>query len=339
METYDHEHNKVIPNSVQILDENNIRIEFDTNISGYVLIKKIGEYVNSPYSQTFYFEEVIAEEYTINHNLESENLLIYFYDENFESISPDLLTIQDENSVNVKFSEEIKFFVTIKIAPYVETTESDILLRHFYKDDIKVYPEYPSDFSQYTVVKEEPNAMFTFDTASDVWEINHNMSLFGFIVDVYDTDNNKIKPSKIELIDYNNIRIEFNEPTKGRALITFRSTFSALQSGSDVTYTHNLGTKDLLITLYDQNYQEIIPDKIELLDDNTLNITNEGSINFFVYIKRSSYIEPEYEELDIISQYYDYDVIIPLNEKISSYEKIVKIEPTYIYEKEDVSDT
>ena len=131
-------------------------------------------------------------------------------------------------------------------------------------------------FAQSVTVKE------TFTSSLDV-NFYHGFDTRNVIVSVYDFNYDVVIPARIRLTDNNNVNVQFAEITSGHVVIakgghivsgtqpvselaTFADTFTNTTS---YTATHNFGTKNVIVQVYDENDFVIIPQSIELTDTNT----------------------------------------------------------------------
>jgi hypothetical protein len=58
---------------------------------------------------------------------------------------------------------------------------------------------------------------------------------------------------------------------QGKFIVSHKETWTTLTTR---TFTHNLGTQDVQVTLYNLTTNRmILPDEVELVDDNSLDIT------------------------------------------------------------------
>jgi len=75
--------------------------------------------------------------------------------------------------------------------------------------------------------------VFTQSTPASAWNINHNFNSKYVLVQVYKDDDIQIYPQTIELLDNNNLRIEFNESITGYAIYSKISGVSPVTNPTD----------------------------------------------------------------------------------------------------------
>ena len=124
--------------------------------------------------------------------------------------------------------------------------------------------------------------LYTQTTGSTTWNIPHNLGYSYPNVTVYDGSNNKVMlPADVISIDANNTQVTFATPEYGYALVSVGgvSTSSAdryLHTQSSTTGSwvidHNIGYKYVTINVYDQNDEQLIPQKITAVSINRTQI-------------------------------------------------------------------
>ena len=76
-----------------------------------------------------------------------------------------------------------------------------------------------------------PSFIYISLSASDTWDIEHNLGIMYPNVEVYEDTNNVIIPFDITAIDENNMVITFPEPVAGRAILIFGTGTSGTSGG------------------------------------------------------------------------------------------------------------
>ena len=131
-------------------------------------------------------------------------------------------------------------------------------------------------FAQSVTVKD------TFTNSLDV-NVYHGFESRNILVSVYDFNYDVVIPARIRLTDDNNVNVQFAEVTSGHIVIakgghivsgtqevseiaTFADSFSGVTSYSA---SHQFGTRNVVVQVYDENNYQIIPQSIELSDLNT----------------------------------------------------------------------
>lgn len=122
----------------------------------------------------------------------------------------------------------------------------------------------------------------TFTSETSV-NFQHDLNDLNPIVQVYDINNEQMLPNKIDIVDGNNVLVEFGSPQTGFILVaggaeTIRigatAYYSAAFSASTlVNVPHALGLKYVQVQCFDSNDEMIEPQKVELIDDDNLQVT------------------------------------------------------------------
>jgi len=116
------------------------------------------------------------------------------------------------------------------------------------------------------------------DNTSATWSILHNLGYNYPNVTVYDGSNNKIMlPADVLSIDANTTEVTFATPEYGYALISVggittatadRFLFTATSATGSWVIDHNLGYKYVNIDVYDENDEQLIPEKVTVVSIN-----------------------------------------------------------------------
>jgi hypothetical protein len=120
--------------------------------------------------------------------------------------------------------------------------------------------------------------LFTQTTGSTTWNIVHNLGYDYPNVTVYDGSNNKVMlPADILSIDSNTTQVTFATPEYGYALVSVggvttatadRFLFTATSATGSWVINHNMGYKYVNIDVYDNNDEQLIPQKVTAVSIN-----------------------------------------------------------------------
>ena len=163
-----------------------------------------------------------------------------------------------------------------------------------YKMGSSIFPldEEVSDCDK--IIHLESDFVFEQTTESDEWNINHGLDMFGVVVDVYDENNDKLQYDKIKVVDSNNVTITFSSAVKGKAFI--KKMFSRELNLEDISYLektqgtehniqHDLNTDALIVHIYDNELNKIIPKSIEIINNNEIKVNTKDNIIINTIIK------------------------------------------------------
>jgi hypothetical protein len=117
--------------------------------------------------------------------------------------------------------------------------------------------------------------------------VNHVLDTENPIVQVYDHNDEQIIPTKIKILNNNQVLVEFSVEVSGKIvvakgghLIDAANLSYIAQSFSNTTLvpvTHSFGTDAPIVQVYDDSSLQIIPQEIRIIDENSLEV--ELSIN------------------------------------------------------------
>ena len=107
--TYDENRKQVIPESVTLTDENTATVTFCDTFSGTLVASKGGHIVSGslPVSEEATIAETFTDvsTYTVTHNFDTKNILVFVYDDNDRQILPKFVTTSTNNTVSIEFCE------------------------------------------------------------------------------------------------------------------------------------------------------------------------------------------------------------------------------------------
>lgn len=176
---------------------------------------------------------------TINHGLNTLNLNVQVFNSDSEIIVPDEVVVLDENNIRVDLSDSEQIFVLLSPSA-VETALPDtwkiyhnlnareVYTQLFDLDRNEVVPTFVELTSINSVTTLLKTGQITLDrytylhnqmTSSNVWSITHNLGYSGVLVNTYDSNNLKIYPKNITLLDKNTTIVEFERDVSGYAVL------------------------------------------------------------------------------------------------------------------------
>lgn len=134
--------------------------------------------------------------------------------------------------------------------------------------------------------------------------VNHNFSSKNLVISVYDGNDNQIIPATVNLTDNNNVTITFNQLTTGTVVVakgghivggnakidqvtTVTDTFT---NATTKIVTHNFNTRNILVSVYDNEYNQIIPQSVNVANLNTVTVTFNPATTGFVVVGKAGHI-------------------------------------------------
>lgn len=154
-----------------------------------------------------------------------------------------------------------------------------------------------------STISEQATVVDTF-TSTLTKVVNHNFSSKNLVIGVYDDNDNQIIPATVNLTDNNNVTITFNQLTTGTVVVakgghivggnakidqvtTVTDTFTNVTSK---VVTHNFNTRNILVSVYDNQYNQIIPQSVNVANLNTVTVTFNPATTGFVVVGKAGHI-------------------------------------------------
>ncbi len=145
----------------------------------------------------------------------------------------------------------------------------------------------------------------TQEIAAQTWVINHNSNTMRAHVTIYDENWEQIIPEKIKITDRNTITVTLNEPVAGKAMVYLMylgaeddntdecvikypilpceqnsvrglvGGYEFIQAVPILTWNieHNANIKRANVTIYDENWEQILPDKVKIINNDVISVT------------------------------------------------------------------
>ena len=152
-------------------------------------------------------------------------------------------------------------------------------------------------FAQTATVK----ATFTSSLNETVY---HGFNSRNVLISVYDFNYDQVIPARIRLTNDDNVNVQFAEVTSGHIVIakgghivsgtqevseiaTFADSFT---NSTSYTATHNFGSTNVIVSVYDENNYQIIPQSIQLVNANTATITFSSPKNGSIVVAKGGHI-------------------------------------------------
>lgn len=112
-----------------------------------------------------------------------------------------------------------------------------------------------------------------FADAGTTWNIAHNLNEQYLNIAIYNSSSEVIMPDEIEVTDADNLVVSFNDAQNGRVGLLIGDVFDFPVAATTWVINHNLGSKYVVTTIYDENDKVIIPDNIHIINKNSCEIT------------------------------------------------------------------
>jgi hypothetical protein len=135
--------------------------------------------------------------------------------------------------------------------------------------------------------------------------INHNFDSRNIIVSVYDSSYSQLIPTSVVLTDNDNVDITLSGPHSGFAVVAkgghivsgtlvqevseVSTVTASFDNQSTIVVTHSFESKNVIISVYDSNDSQLIPQSVTLTDLNTATILLSGNHSGFVVVAKGGH--------------------------------------------------
>lgn len=200
-QTYDMDDNQIIPVNISQNDLNSVVVEFNKNTNGYVILKDIGD--PNKYIDTN--GKILSPHYTLLSDLTCR------------PVDPDAI-LSEQTSLNLLDNwESMRPAGRIAHYHFVFSPISD-----FSGNKIGTYSGlYEPYWISLCLSSRIFDNISTFNqnVESVEWNIYHNTKTTNLLVVVYDNDNQQIIPNNIEIVNWFTVKVIFDEPATGTAVL------------------------------------------------------------------------------------------------------------------------
>ena len=152
-------------------------------------------------------------------------------------------------------------------------------------------------------VSEQATVSDTF-TSTLTKVVSHNFSSKNLVISIYDQNDNQIIPANVNLTNLNSVTITFNQLStgtvvvaKGGHIVGGNATISQVSTVTDTftsatskVVTHNFDTRNVLVSVYDNQYNQIIPETVNVANLNSVTVTFTQLSSGFVVVGKAVHI-------------------------------------------------
>lgn len=271
----------IFPDSITATDVNNITVTFLSARSGRIVVAKGGHIVSGSAiiteNTTIVDSFTSALSKTVVHNFNTKNVTVATYLANDTLFFPKEVTTTNENIVTLTFGEPTTGRVVIQKGGHLISG---------------------------SLVTETATVSDTFsNTTSTV--VTHNFNTKDVLVSVYLDDDTVFIPEVIKTIDVNTVSIVLDTiPRSGRVVVAkgghlisgsisvvestlFEDTFT---NQTQISPVHSFGTKNVMVTVYNQYDEQIIPGSVNTFSDNQVRITFDSPKSGRVVIVKGGHL-------------------------------------------------
>lgn len=222
-----------------------------------------------------FFQNTNRKRWWINHSRSSKDWIVQCYDKDWKRIWPDAIEVRSNNDLILDFDSAINGYAFL-----VETDTST------------------------------SGASLTHSSPSATWLVTHNLddsTPSAGSLSQYDGapigDRPKIVPSNIQIIDKDSILVTFGTTEiTGKSQTTLKEYYHE-QSSSATTWVvdHSLDERGLIVQVFDENDNSIVPASVLIQDKNTCILTFPTSINGYAIVRSVPYSLIESEVINSIA--------------------------------------
>jgi hypothetical protein len=294
---WDSNRNIIFPDRIESVNANQIKVHFSVPVSGHVSVSRGGHLISGSFDLEW--DNILNKPEGIISGSELENA-IEFTGSNV-TIKGDLLVKGTETKVD---STTIQIGDNIIELNGTGATNAGLVVRDdtnpntisgslLWNSTNDYWVAGPQGGEERIILEGEFNTfieslefvgryLHTQTTSSDTWTIEHDLGYSYPNVTVYDGSTNKVMlPSDITSIDDNTTEVTFAVPEHGYALVSVgglltstadRFLFTTSTATGSWVIDHNLGFQYPNIDVYDQNDEQLIPQKVTAVSINRTQI-------------------------------------------------------------------
>jgi hypothetical protein len=146
----------------------------------------------------------------------------------------------------------------------------------------------------------------SFQDTSSI-SVNHNFNSRNVIVSVYDSSYSQLIPTSVVLSNSNNVDITLSGPHSGFAVVAkgghivsgtlvvtevseVSTVTASFDNQSTIVVTHSFESKNVIVSVYDSNDSQIIPQSVTLTDLNTATVVLSDNHSGFVVVAKGGHV-------------------------------------------------
>jgi uncharacterized delta-60 repeat protein len=138
----------------------------------------------------------------------------------------------------------------------------------------------PADYSQ------------SFTSATSV-NVSHSLGTANILVNTFDNNNTLVFPNSVTVSGSNNVIVDFTFPTTGYVSVLSAFVSHSFTAVTESVFVHFLDTKDILVAVYDSGGVQIIPDDIQIINDNSVKATFSSATTGKIVVDRVCRLFPK----------------------------------------------
>jgi hypothetical protein len=174
----------------------------------------------------------------------------------------------------------------------------DVTASYFVGDGSQLTNLPNSDVSQVATVTS------SFDNQSSI-VVTHNFGSKNVFISVYDNSDSQIIPQSVVLTNNNTVTVGLSGNHSGYVVVgkgghlvsgTFVQEVSevatvtaSFDNQSSINVSHNFNSRNVIVSIYDSNYSQLIPETLTLTDENSVDIVLSGNHSGHVVVAKGGH--------------------------------------------------
>jgi len=285
VQCYDSDGNRIQSLSLLLVDEDNCRSTFSENVSGYAVIKA-AENDESALPDYELDDMILSTHYKVEMDLSCEPV-----------DDEDVYILKEETVDRLITNWELMRPVT-RFSHYHELISPITDFSGQYKSlygpgyNASLYTKFCISAGELAPEPDTDIMYFEQYSNANVWYIKHSLNSSNFIIQCYNSENERIWPDDVKIINNSNIEIYFGFAVNGIACLiettigefSGSTTTSFPLSADNVLSTHNLNVMNVLNQYDNSTLSKMVPSAMTLVDaDNISSIWNSSEISGDMY--------------------------------------------------------
>lgn len=163
-------------------------------------------------------------------------------------------------------------------------------------DNFNDYPLMDGDVYPPQISSTSNSIIAAVSISTETATILHNLNTKYINVHCYDLSFKRIFPKNIIAINDNSVSITYENNFIGYVFIVGHDAYASVIDSNAFTFEHQLAQKNLFSTSYDINYNIIVPESVQLIDENNIITTSsENTLYGYTSLNKADYVHIQNE--------------------------------------------
>lgn len=123
------------------------------------------------------------------------------------------------------------------------------------------------------------------------WPFNHALNSTNVLVQCYDYGRSLFVPDEITITDANNASASLITAEAGSMTVIKGGATTSFSAQTTVNFNHGLNDPKIIVQVYDSNNKEIVPDSIQLVDNNNITVIFNTAQSGTVKVVKGNYTQ------------------------------------------------